>query len=303
MDQLNAGLNDPRNAGLMGMAEGLMAAGGAHRLPVSMGQALAMGLQNAQQNQQQVAHTHAMQAHNQAFHQEQQQRLAQQQAINWLANHPQANQQQMMPHLAEAAPHQVATGMANQQFPHLQAVNTGDQVQMVNPYTGQAQNSLHKGVSPSVSAQTGYDWANLKENTRHHKADETIASRNDGLQTGTPTLSDAALAYHRAYPYGDVPFNHFLQQNYPSLAKSAPQAQQPSNNSHWYSGVENWLWGPPNKPNAARAKSSAKPASPTSTKNTPSYSSADEVKQAYHNGKLTRAQATQLLTNQFGYHE
>lgn len=42
-------LNSPKTAGLLGMAEGLLAASGAHRLPVTMGQGLAMGLQGAQQ--------------------------------------------------------------------------------------------------------------------------------------------------------------------------------------------------------------------------------------------------------------
>lgn len=52
-DQFDTGLMgmfaDPRTAGMLGMAQGLLSASGASRLPVTNGQALGMGLQGAQQ--------------------------------------------------------------------------------------------------------------------------------------------------------------------------------------------------------------------------------------------------------------
>jgi len=47
LDGLNNGLVDPSNAGLLGMAQGLLASSGPSRMPVSLGQGLALGLQDA----------------------------------------------------------------------------------------------------------------------------------------------------------------------------------------------------------------------------------------------------------------
>jgi hypothetical protein len=55
LNGIGSALNDPNNAGLLGLASGLGAASAPHMLtPVSMGQALSMGMQGAQQYRQQA---------------------------------------------------------------------------------------------------------------------------------------------------------------------------------------------------------------------------------------------------------
>lgn len=96
-----SGMQDPQSDGLMGLASGLLAAGGPSKMPIGFGQALANGMdQFSKQQQQALAMNHALQ----------QNKLAQIQAAQQIQNNALV-QQALMQRLAPPA---VAAGPAPQ---------------------------------------------------------------------------------------------------------------------------------------------------------------------------------------------
>ena len=315
----------PKTAGLLGMAEGLLAASGAHRLPVTLGQGLGMGLQNGMQQyqtaQQAQAHDNYMAAmtaleHSRAQGQQQANQQNQQRynAQQWVADHMPTGQPQgllpldvsdganmtpigstgsgLMPHLMQAYPQLVGKGLVEQQFP--------------------------PQITPYEQGQLNIDRRQLGERVRHDKANEGIEStranayRQYATRNGphAPTLTDATAAYHKAYPYAGVPFDQFLQQYYPQLA---PHATQPSNagghpgvtfggNFPWFHFGDYGKGGELQRHPPGLNDLATKHMPPRNKRSTSTYASPDAVRQAYQAGKLSKAQATNILQKRFGYH-
>lgn len=150
------------------------------------------------------------------------------------------------------------------------------------------------------SGLTPYQQAQIDEQIRHHKVDESLRQNSEAKRNShAAKLAKAASTYHDLYPLGPGPhdptFAQWMAANYPELNYSSG-TPAPGGNSSGGGGFGLHF----NTTFPFVHEGSAAPATPAPAKPKASaYKTPKAVQRAYKSGALTYQQASQILQNQF----